>query len=145
MGLDSHDLIVFGDPNLCLERLLKMDCDLVFNAELNFFPDYPISYFRDCKQFEQSLNEGIFCYLNAGAWIGRRDFCLKFFSECDTIKLWQMFDCRNYNLLFSDDQSVVHGMYKKYYPKVKLDYRCEIFQNIAKVTDEVIISCKWLM
>ncbi len=145
IGLDSHDVIFYGDPNLCLERFLDKRCDIVFNSEINFYPNYNNFYFQECKNFEFQVSNSKFCYLNSGAWIGKREFALNIFQECSTIKLWNMFDCKNYPKITNCDQSVVHGVYKKYYPRIKIDTDCNIFQNIAHLKNEVSIICKWFL
>lgn len=110
--------LLTGDADVCVERFLETDCDLLFGAEGQFRPDAPC--FEELKKFEAKQG-----YLNDSLWIGKKDFCEKFFAECASTKLWQIFDCRNVTGL---DQAVKHFLYRKYYPRVRVDRRREIFQ-----------------
>jgi hypothetical protein len=135
MGLDAHDVLLLGEIDYIVEKFESLNCDLLFNSESFFYPDFPINYYQNNKFFQQSKSNSKYRYLNSGAWIGRRDFCMKFFAECQKIRIWEMFDCSQYLKLFNCDQSVVHSMFQKYYPKVKLDYNCEVFFNIANISE----------
>lgn len=147
MGLDSHDVIFNGNLSSIINDFENMDCDLLFNAEIKFYPNYPLEYFQYCKHFQERAADTQFCYLNSGAWIGRRDFCLEFFTKCyEEHRLWEKMDCLEYPKLFNCDQSVVHGVFQHFYPQVKLDTHCKIFQNIAHLTDlEISLLDKWIL
>lgn len=144
IGLDSFDVVFFGDPNLCLERFLDLGLDLVFNAEIDFYPEWPVQYYRECKQHQRAASPGRFCYLNSGVWMGRRKFCLDFFSECAAVKLWTQVDERYCPLIRNCEQSVIHGLYRRHM-NVGVDHGCVIVQNVAHLNDEVILNVKQLM
>jgi len=132
MGLDSHDVIFAGEPSEALSRFKSLGCELLFNGEMRFYPDMPIGYYQKNKAFQDHVGKSsIFKYLNSGAWIGKRDFCLTFFKECMDIKVWEIFDCSGQEKLYSCDQSAVHEMFRKHSPKVKIDYGSEVFCNMA--------------
>lgn len=131
IGLDSHDVIVYRNLDNIIEIFEEFNCDLVFNAEIKFYPDLDLSYFQDAKAFQTKIKETDFCYLNSGCWMGKRDFCLEFFNYCSKIKLWEQMDTTNFTKIYNCDQSIVHGAFKHFFPKVKLDYDRKLFLNIA--------------
>ena len=133
MGVDSHDAAMIRNPEQLIALFEASDCDLLFNSEAYFYPDYKITYFQERKDFQHSLGNTKFRYLNSGAWIGRRDFCNVFFDYCSKIRLWELFDCTDMCKLYNCDQSVTHDAFMKFFPRVKLDYECKIFLNIARL------------
>ena len=146
MGLDANDVLVVRDPKFIVDEFEKNDCELMFNAESFFYPNFmDIRYYLENKKFQDSIGKTKYRFLNSGSWIGKRDFCLKFFEDCSNIRIWEMFDCTGRMKLFNCDQSVVHSVFKKYYPKVQLDYFCKIFFNIALINpNEIKIANKLL-
>lgn len=142
IGLDSFDVVFFGDPNRCLDRFLGMGLDLVFNAELVFYPKWPFAYYQEAELYQRQVSPGPFCFLNSGAWMGRREFCREFFSICSTIKLWTLYDMTAFPLVKNCDQSAIHGVARRFPGRVGVDHGCQIFQNVAKTTNEVVINIK---
>lgn len=143
IGLDSHDVLVLGDFDKVLKKFLSKKCEILFNCEKKFYPDFNNNYFVENKNFQQKVSKGIFKYLNSGCWMGKREFCINFFEECSKIRLWEMLDCTDKLKLYNCDQSVVHGMFKKYYPKIQLDYNCDIFFNISFIkSNELKLLCQ---
>lgn len=121
---DSRDAIVLDDPGLALERFLdRFDCDLLFGADRMNWP--PLHRF---KRFEDTLcdrRESDFRYLNGGAWIGRTDFAREFFLEAaGHLPAAEAPD---------SEQGVLKTLFQRHHPRVQLDYRCEIMQNISFV------------
>lgn len=131
LGLDSHDVLLLGDLTNILKKFKSKNCEILFNCEKKFYPNFNNKYFVENKNFQQKVSKSCFKYLNSGCWIGKKDFCKKLFEECSKVRLWEMFDCTNKLKLYNCDQSVVHGVFKKYYPKIQLDYNCDIFFNIS--------------
>lgn len=121
---DSRDAIVLDDPGVALRRFVdRFDCDLLFGADRLNWP--PLDRF---KRFEDTLcapGESEFRYLNGGAWIGRTDFARTFFMEAAA------------HLPASEapdsEQGVLKSLFQRHYPRVQLDYRCEIVQNVSMV------------
>lgn len=136
LGLDSHDVLVLGDLATILKRFKSKNCEILFNCEKKFYPNFSIEYFVENKKFQDKVSKGVYKYLNSGCWIGKREFCQKLFEECSNIRLWETFDCTDKLKLYNCDQSVIHGMFKKYYPKIQIDYNCDIFFNISFVKDQ---------
>lgn len=138
MGLDSHDCLLIGDPVDIVNEFEELNCDMMFNSETYFYPNIQIEYYQSNKRFQDQISDKKYKFLNSGAWIGKREFCLDFFNDCSKIRIWEMFDCTNFLKLFNCDQSVVHSIFSKYYPSVILDYDCKIFNNISMISDKEI-------
>ncbi len=128
MGCDSSDVLLLGNPNDILGLFLEMDCDLLFNAELVYWPEKP-----DLREFEEKIGIGPFFYFNSGVWIGRTDFCLEFYKkakEYSDITLHNPFS----------EQVCTKQAYKEFYPKVKVDHTCKVFQTLNRVFADML-SC----
>ena len=140
MGCDSHDVLLLGHPVEIVDKFKSFDCDLLFNSEVFFYPDYNEPVLQNWKEFEISVAQTKHCFLNSGSWIGKRDFCEEFFSQCQKVRVHDLFDCEPYRALRKSyigcDQSSVHHVWPRFHPKVQLDYRCEIFINVANLPSE---------
>lgn len=143
IGLDSHDVLFLGDLKRVLKKFKSKKCELVFNCEKKFYPYFNDKYFLENKNFQDKVSKSIYKYLNSGCWMGKRDFCIKFFEECSKVRLWEILDCTDKLKLYNCDQSVVHNVFKKYYPNVQLDYNCDIFFNISFINNnELRLLCQ---
>jgi hypothetical protein len=128
---DSRDAIVVGCLREALQRFLGefSECRLLFGADRINWP-----HLREFKKFEESVApenaaEG-FLYLNGGVWIGQRGFCLEFFEKAlETEPVPQAAD---------SEQGVLKKLYREYYPRVQLDYRCSVFQNLGFVLKPIM-------
>jgi hypothetical protein len=120
MGLDSRDAMVLGDPRLIVQRFEEnFSCDMVFGADIVNWPNLP-----RFKSYEESLpgaQDSAFKYLNGGMWIGKTEFCREFFAAAtQTEAVAEAPD---------SEQGILKQLFQVYYPRVQLDYRCQIFQN----------------
>lgn len=148
MALDCFDVIVLRDPYEALEKFKSMDCDMLFNAEKIYFPDYGLAatgYYSitdKWKIFEANIENSVWKYLNSGALLAKTEFYKEFLINC----------LQRYNTLNEDresfplpkdpfykkypaykisdsDQLITHWMHYDYYPKIKIDYQMKIFFN----------------
>ena len=128
-GVDSRDAIFIEHPGLVLERFEReFDCDLVLSADRMNWPNR-----AEFKLFEDSLpgaQASDFRYLNSGAWVGRTDFCQEFFTAA--VETPPVEDAPE------ADQGILKQLFQTFYPRVQLDYRSSIFQNIGFVFDSVL-------
>lgn len=125
---DSRDAVLLGSPLPAIQRLNgKEGCDLLFGGDRINWP--ALGYFR---KFESSLpgaQESQFRFLNGGAWIGRTAFCREFFGAAiRTNPVPEVPD---------SEQGILKALFPDYYPRVQLDYRCDIFQNIGFVFADI--------
>lgn len=129
--VDSADAIMVGDPAVVLEKFKSMQCRMLFNAEKNFWPPE----MNELKSFEEGVAKHPFCYLNAGAWIGETEYCKELFA----LAKLQSPPGRPHS-----EQARIKPLYPELHPDVKIDDTCEIFQNINRVEDEVILCTTML-
>jgi hypothetical protein len=126
MGVDSRDAIFIDHPQLVRERFEEeFDCELVFSADRMNWPNC-----HEFKLFEDSLpgaQAGDTRYLNSGAWIGRTNFCREFFAVA--VETPPVADAPE------ADQGILKKLFQTFYPRVQLDYRSSMFQNIGFVFD----------
>ena len=124
MGVDSRDAILIDDPSILLNKFLSLfDCELVFSADLMNWPNIP-----EFKKFEDKCAKDFhsdYKYLNSGAFIGKRDFCLEFFKVASETPPSPKAP--------KADQGIFKRVFMEFYPKVQLDYHCHLFQNIGFV------------
>ncbi|NQV27646.1 MAG: class I SAM-dependent methyltransferase [Rhodopirellula sp.] len=120
IGLDSGDVLLVDHPDRIVERFrTHFSCDLLFNATgSECWPAAP-----EFIMFESSLPDAAWshgrCWLNAGAWVGRTEFCRQYFAALATQQPHPHFD---------DDQSAVKLSWPDWYPRIQIDYRSQIFQ-----------------
>ncbi len=120
VGLDSGDVLIVEHPDEIVRRFrMHFTCDLLFNATgAACWPELP-----QYVMFERSLPGAATshgrCWLNAGAFVGRTDFCRRYFAE--------LADFAERNDA-PEDQSAVKATWPQWYPSVQIDDRCQIFQ-----------------
>ena len=120
IGLDSGDVLLVNHPDCIVERFRQhFACELLFNATgSECWPAAPEFIMFESSLPGASWSQGR-CWLNAGAWVGRIEFCREYFSALATGPPHPLFD---------DDQSAVKQSWPHWYPRVQIDYRSEIFQ-----------------
>jgi len=132
---DSRDAVLLGNPQPAIERLESMaGCELLFGGDRINWP--ALDRFR---RFELSLpgaRESQFRFLNGGAWIGKTAFCREFFAAA--IHLAPVPEAPD------SEQGILKSLFPQYYPRIQLDYRCEILQNIGFVFIDIfdLNTCK---
>lgn len=129
MGVDSRDAIVLGDPHRIVERFEReFSCEMVFGADKMNWPN--VARF---KSFEESLpgaRASDFKYLNGGMWIGRTEFCREFFAAAVRT--------RTVPEAPDSEQGILKQLFQDFYPRVQLDYRCQMFLNVWLVFTQTI-------
>ena len=141
LALDGDDILVLT----CLQRILAdfrtFGCDIVFSTERNSCPDVPY-----LTNFERSLADSPYCYLNSGGWIGKVDACRRFFDDCLNEDNGDILAVHPTKSIFRDDQGLTRKTFQRHHPAARLDYRCQIFQSLFSVPldGEVVISSEHL-
>lgn len=146
--LDARDILLFTDPSVLLGRFHGYGCKLLFMAESTAWP----WGYRELEARERAIaqQEGClpyFMFLNAGAFIGCRNYLLRMLDgiNFDDERFhrerfkWDTLSEREDGKVF-DDQLACRYMYTEDYPNIKLDYRADLFirfdtRMIAHVTD----------
>lgn len=129
LGADSSDALLVGDPHAMLERYLRLDVPMLFNAEKNFWPPE----LADLREFEDRIGRRPFRYLNAGAWLGRREACLEAFRVA---KRW----AERLAERPTSEQICWKHVYHELHPMVAVDDGCAVFQNLNQVRREIRVQ-----
>jgi len=155
MGLDAFDAIPL-DMNKAMERFIAMDCKMLISTARTYFPCGGDVVTSKLKSFQKNLTDSKYCYLNSGAWIGEKDILIDFFHACKSnikeierlvvdgvlpkVSPPYKIDCANFRVTpkkspATDDQITLSMTLPNYYPEVRLDHWCNIFQTINECND----------
>jgi hypothetical protein len=126
---DSRDALVLDDPDVLVARFKEyFKAALVFSADRMNWP--PVRRFQRFEDALAASQPGDFRYLNGGVWIGRTEFCRTFFAEaCRTPPLAQAPE---------SEQGILRELLQRHHPRVVLDHRCRLFQNIGFVVAPIL-------
>jgi hypothetical protein len=129
MGVDSRDAIVLGDPREIVARFeRRFSCEMLYSADRLNWPNLD-----EFKRFEESVPEAAvsdFRFLNGGMWIGRTPFCREFFAAA--------LERQPVSSAPDSEQGILKQLFPVYYPRVQLDYRCQLFQNLGLVHRKIL-------
>jgi hypothetical protein len=128
MYVDSRDAILFGSPHELLDRYrTRFDAAMVFGGDRMHWP--PCTAFKEFELGLPKARDSDFHYLNGGCWIGETSYCHAFFVEaCATPPVPEAPE---------SEQGILRQLFPHHHPRVQLDYRCELFQNIGFVVAEI--------
>jgi hypothetical protein len=150
LHLDAPDVLVIGDLQAAVDHFHSdFDCDLLFGAEKNSAPGSKttggimpseVRFLSRIETFEEASYQAPFQYLNAGCFIGRKEYILDVFSEAlRTRKQMNLSSRLGYgDYMYNDDQLVLRELHRKHYPRIQLDHRNRIFQNLYATTKSEI-------
>lgn len=127
IGLDGYDVILLEHPAEMVRRFTtQFDCELLFNAASAPWPSRDPLLSR-CRAFEDQWWDETDRYLNAGTWIGRREYVIGFLERVQetarTVK-WSR------RLRHMEQHLVRYTAFPDEYPAVDLDRRGHIFQHM---------------
>jgi len=122
IAADSSDVFAFGVPDPAVLDLVQ--CDMLFNAETQFWP----SELMELKLKEDEYEHGRFCYLNSGLWIARREYAISVFQVLN-----KMYEENIYPQFPNSDQVLFKKLYIEEYPSIKIDAKCNVFFNCSHV------------
>lgn len=115
MGLDSYDCVVMDSPEYIVSVFKDaFKCRMVYNTEMLSFPPN-----KELYDFETSVNEYPYAFVNAGAWI----------SETDFYKEVLNFNAAQVPRIKGSDQEINRLAHKHFYPDIQADDHCRIFQT----------------
>jgi len=133
MGIDSHDVCLMREGNIVVdifEKNFADHCDMLFNAELVSYPKNP-----EIAEFERGIygDESPFCYLNSGVWIAKTDFLKDVMKDILTFRSSRP----------RSDQEIYRKLHQKYYPRIRIDSLCQIFQTTCSSSKEQLKDNKY--
>ncbi|HEY0980940.1 MULTISPECIES: class I SAM-dependent methyltransferase [unclassified Schlesneria] len=121
VGMDSGDVLLVDHPDVMVQRFREhFSCDLLFNATgSDCWPPRPEFIMYEQQRPAARCAQGRH-WLNAGCWVGRTEFCRKYFRDLASFAATsESGHC---------DQTIVKMTWPQWYPRVQLDYGCQIFQ-----------------
>jgi hypothetical protein len=125
---DSRDAILVGDPEILVDRLEgEFAAELVFGAcQLSWpavkeFTAYELSL-PDAKSSE-------YRHLNGGMWIGTLATARELFTAVR--------DTPPSPSAPESEQGKIRAIFPRYFPRVSLDYKCQLFNNVGFVFEDV--------
>jgi len=142
--LDTDDAFIHESPDKILKTFLDdFDCDLLFNATRwpRGYANTPASQFN--KKWAEQKHKG--WYLNAGAYIGKKDFIIDVFEEVLKYvtdedlpaKKWYWYESnsskitkkmeKSFPLGCGSDQAILRHIEKLFYPRLLIDTERKIF------------------
>lgn len=132
---DSFDILIIR-PDQIINKFLSFNAKMLVNSEIRFHPTSTHKWmlkkfdFKEWIDFEKSISTSYCRFLNAGLWMADTVFCTTFLERClhHTNKMST-----------TSDQALFHLAFKDYYPEVKLDDQCMLFQSL-KFQDSKMIS-----
>lgn len=132
VGLDSGDILIVDHPDEIVRRFRQhFTCDLIFNATGSAcWPELP-QYVMFERSIPSAFRSQGRCWLNAGAFVGRTDFCRRYFAE--VAKYAELNNA-------PEDQSAIKATWPQWYPQVQIDDQCLIFQwfNESRETLQIL-------
>ena len=131
--MDTDDTFAVDKLDRILEEIKsKPECKMLLNAAQNFWPAEQLEKY-DVLSFCDKIGKekkSAHKYINSGVFITETAFYRKIVPDMDVTKA----------PLIGSDQSLFYLLYKKYYPKVQLDYHCKVFQ--CEFDQELVIEAK---
>jgi len=162
IGFDGFDVIPI-DVEGIVRRFEKMNCEMLFSSDKVYFPCGFDKITKNWKEFQIKTSDGVYNFLNGGAWIAKSDFFKTFFREClskiQIIKklvlenklpsIMPPFNINNVTFVpkkppYLSEQMILNCVYKEFYPRVKIDNNCEIFQTLNNQENNVDFLIKLL-
>lgn len=131
MALDADDVLVLQPLHEILATFRTFDCDIVFGAERQSWPDV-----ESIARWERSIAQSDVCHLNSGAWIGRTEACARLFKDALDEDLGEILAAKRTMLTMYDDQGLTRKAFRRHHPAAQLDYRCRLFQALFRVPVE---------
>lgn len=121
--VDSADVILANDLGPLIDRFRTFECRALFNAERRHWP-------ADLPPFdEQSAKGEYFPCLNSGVWVAETAFARELAAYCAGLAVPKH---------KKSDQVRYKMAYRQFYPTMRVDHRCALFQNINRVGPDVV-------
>jgi hypothetical protein len=124
VATDSDDILMVNDPSNIITLFETYSCDALF---CNTFLDWPAN--REYREFEAQryYTHQFHSHLSAGGYVARRGALIKFLREIK-VAFEEKSEWALDGGVFNDQLAWRHLHYK-YYPLIKVDFRCLIFQR----------------
>jgi len=120
IGVDTADVMLLDHPDEIVRRFReRFDCELLFNATgSGCWPPLPgFIIYESSRPGAKNLRGR--CWLNSGCWVGRTEFCRRYFTDATSCDPVEGYEC--------SDQATCKRIWPRWYPQVQIDGTCEIF------------------
>jgi FkbM family methyltransferase len=136
VGLDASDIVLIDSPDEIVRRWKEYypKSKLLYNGG---YRQWPVRYCpptRECDDFERKTFAGSRAkHLNAGAWVGEREYVLDFYKKVKKVEREKLFHTI---YRFMEQPSVRAVAFPGHYPELMVDTDSVIFQHMLMgVTD----------
>ena len=120
---DSADVILTNDLRPLVELFKTFNCRAVFNGERKHWP-------ADLPPFDEQVATGeFFPCLNSGVWVADASFARELAAHCAALSV---------DKHGKSDQVRYKMAYRHFYPQMRVDHRCVLFQNINRVEADIV-------
>lgn len=131
IGLDALDILLLAHPSEIVQRFRAkfepVGTRLLFNASCFPWPRREGTPADACMAFEMEKFDETDRHLNAGAWIGEREYALSFWREVQALLESEDWP---HVYRYSEQMPVRTAAFPDCYPEVDIDRRCRIFQHM---------------
>lgn len=133
LALDSSDVLVIQHPNNILDFFKMQNCKMLLNASIRPFVYMEGPIPQIWQQYEESLSNEQYRYLNSGVWIAEKEYAIEFYKQCANINMEQMIYSKqiSHHALYSDQARFKCVFLDN--PNTKLDYKCQVFQTLLDI------------
>ena len=136
VGLDASDVIVIDSPDEIVRRWKEYypKSKLLYNGGYQQWPKRYCPPTRACDDFEKQTFYGSRAkHLNAGAWVGEREYVIEFYKTVQKVERAKLFHTI---YRFMEQPSVRAVAFPDHYPDLMVDIDSVIFQHmLLGVTD----------
>lgn len=160
IGLDAFDVLLLDSPQEVIDRFENFGCQMVYATDRTYFPCGKDKITAKWKEFQESLTDSPYKFINGGVWVAKSSFYKQFIEECwialNQIKMDVergllpkmsppfIADCSSVPLIpgkapYMFEQMILNRVFPQFYPQIKLDSRCEIFQVLNFCNDAVFL------
>lgn len=120
---DSADVILTNDLGPLIDLFKTFKCEALFNGERKHWP-------ADLPAFDEQVAGGeFFPCLNSGVWVANASFARELAAYCAALSVEKH---------GKSDQVRYKMAYRHFYPLIRVDHRCVLFQNLNRVDATVV-------
>ncbi|MCA1793881.1 MAG: hypothetical protein LC660_08440, partial [Desulfobacteraceae bacterium] len=102
--------------------------DMVFAGDRFNWPN--LKEFKDFEDGIPGAEDSEFRYLSGGCWIGKTKCVREFYTAAVSVEP----DPRAQE----SEQGILKKIFPRFYPKIQIDYKCQLFQNIGFLATPIL-------
>jgi FkbM family methyltransferase len=131
IGLDADDVILTESPDVIIKRWKEAypESKLLYNGGFRQWPRRSCPPTRPCDKFENANFKGNAKHLNAGVWVGEREYALDFYREVQAVERDVVFHTK---FRYMEQPSVRTCAFPSRYPEIMVDTGNIVFQHMLR-------------